>query len=301
MKGDKAFISPIMTNSESIWQFGNNAYGKPATALNILRETVMGREQFDYAFKKYANRWKFKHPAPADLFRTMEDASAIDLDWFWRGWFFTTDNTDIALTNVEPFRVDTKNPEMENAMAKQKMDSDSKNISDIRYEEQTEKMYDEQDPSLRDFYSTYDPLNATILDKEEYESYLAGLSDEERAVLAANKFYYELTFENLGGLVMPIILEFTFEDGTSEVQRIPAEIWKMDYKKVSKVFPFTKKVVEIELDPFLETADTDRSNNYYPSKAETSRFELFQSRTRGAGENPMQRDLRAKEKEGSNR
>ncbi len=301
MKGDKEFISPIMTNSESIWQFGNNAYGKPATALNILRETVMGREQFDYAFKKYANRWKFKHPAPADLFRTMEDASGIDLDWFWRGWFFTTDHTDIALTNVEPFRVNTRNPMVENEMTRKQQAEGPENISDIRYREQTAKMYDEEDPTLQDFYSNYDPLEATVLDKEEYEAYLAGLSDAERAVLAADKYYYELTFENKGGLVMPIILEFTFADGTTEVQRIPAEIWKMDYRKVSKVFPFTKQVTNINLDPFLETADTDRSNNYYPSRAEVNRFDLFQSRSRGGGENPMQRDRRAKEKAGSNR
>lgn len=300
MKGDKAFISPIMTNSESIWQFGNNAYGKPATALNILRETIMGREQFDYAFKKYANRWKFKHPAPADLFRTMEDASGIDLDWFWRGWFFTTDHTDIALTNVQPFRVNTRNPVVENEMEMQQKMEGPENISAIRNRE-IAQTYDEQDPSLRDFYTDYDPLKATVLDTEEYQAYLSGLSDAERAVLDANKYYYELTFENIGGLVMPIIVEFTFSDGTSEVQKIPAEIWRKDYKKVSKVFPFTKAVTNIEIDPFLETADTDRSNNYYPSRAEVSRFDLFQSRSRGAGENPMQRDRRAKEKEGSNR
>ena len=301
MKGDKQYISPIMTNSESIWQFGNNAYGKPATALNILRETVMGREQFDYAFKKYANRWKFKHPAPADLFRTMEDASAIDLDWFWRGWFFTTDHVDIALTSVEPFRVNTKNPDVENAVAKQRQMETERNISSIRNEQEIEQTYDEQDRSLRDFYTDYDPLKATVLDREEYEKYLAGLSEEERAVLKADKYYYELTFENKGGLVMPIILEFTFADGTKEVQKIPAEIWKTDYKKVSKVFPFTKEVTNINLDPFLETADTDRSNNYYPSRSETNRFDLYQGRRRGGGENPMQRDARARERAGSNR
>ncbi|SEQ30268.1 M1 family metallopeptidase [Neolewinella agarilytica] len=301
MKGDKKFISPIMTNSESIWQFGNNAYGKPATGLNILRETIMGREQFDYAFKKYANRWKFKHPAPADLFRTMEDASGIDLDWFWRGWFFTTDHTDIALSSVEPFRVNTRNPMVENEMTKQQMKAREENISTIRNREEIAQTYDEQDRTLRDFYTEYDPLSSTVLDKEEYEQYLKGLNDAERAVLAANKYYYELTFENKGGLVMPIILEFTFADGTTEVQRIPAEIWRKDYKKVSKVFPFTKEVKSINLDPFLETADTDRSNNYYPSQTEVSRFDLYKSRSRGGGENPMQRDRRAKEKEGSNR
>lgn len=299
MKGDKEFISPIMTNSESIWQFGNNAYGKPATGLNILRETILGREQFDYAFKKYSQRWMFKHPAPADLFRTMEDASGTDLDWFWRGWFFTTDHTDIALASVEPFRVNTMNPDVENVVAKERGDDFQRNISSIRNKEEIAKTYDEEDETLRDFYTDYDPLETTILDREEYEKYLKGLSEAERAVLTADKYYYELSFENIGGLVMPIILKFTFADGTSEVQKIPAEIWRKDYKKVSKVFPFTKEVTAIELDPYLETADTDRSNNFYPSKAEASRFDLFQSRSRGGGENPMQRDRRAKEKAAS--
>jgi hypothetical protein len=302
MKGDKAFISPIMTNSESVWQFGNNAYGKPATALNILRETIMGRNQFDYAFKTYANRWKFKHPAPADLFRTMEDASAIDLDWFWRGWFFTTDHTDIALTSVRPFRVNTQNPVTENETTRKMNAAEGENISSIRNREKIAKTYDELDPSLRDFYTDYDPLKSTVLDEDEYQKYLKGLSEAERAVLDADKYYYELSFENKGGLVMPIILEFTFADGTTEVQKIPAEIWKTDYKNVSKVFPFTKPVTNINLDPFLETADTDRSNNYYPSRSEINRFELYQSRSRGAGENPMQRNTRAMkmEKEGAN-
>lgn len=299
MKGDKKFISPIMTNSESIWQFGNNAYGKPATALNILRETVMGRELFDHAFKAYANRWKFKHPAPADFFRTMEDASGVDLDWFWRGWFFTTDHVDIAIKEVKPYRINTKDPMKENMMAKANQEKAPRNISSIR-NEAIEQTYDEQDPSLRDFYTDYDPLATTVIDEEEYERYLKGLSDEEKAVLSANKYYYEIAFENIGGLVMPVIVEFTFADGTTKVEHIPAEIWRKDYKNVTKVFVVEKEVTQITLDPFLETADTDRGNNYFPSQQEMSRFELFQQRQRGGGENPMQRSQRAKEKAGSN-
>ncbi len=299
MKGDKKFISPIMTNSESIWQFGNNAYGKPATALNILRETVMGRELFDHAFKTYANRWKFKHPAPADFFRTMEDASGVDLDWFWRGWFFTTDHVDIAIKEVKPYRINTKDPMKENGMARAAQEKAPRNISSIR-NEAIGKTYDEEDPSLRDFYTDYDPLEATIIDQEEYERYLKDLSDEEKAVLNANKYYYEIAFENIGGLVMPVIVEFTFADGTTKVEHIPAEIWRKDYKNVTKVFVADKEVSQITLDPFLETADTDRNNNYFPSQQEMSRFELFQQRQRTAGENPMQRSQRAKEKAGSN-
>ncbi|THH35534.1 M1 family metallopeptidase [Neolewinella litorea] len=297
MKGDKRYISPIMTNSESIWQFGNNAYGKPATALNILRETIMGREVFDYAFKTYANRWKFKHPAPADLFRTMEDASAVDLDWFWRGWFFTTDNVDIALANVKEFRINSMDPVAENARQRQMEEQAPRNISSIRNEQEIAQTYDEIDTTLRDFYTEYDPLEATVLDKDEYHHYLEGLTEAERSVLQANKYYYELTFKNIGGLVMPIILEFTFADGTKEVQRIPAEIWRMGTEEVSKVFPFEQEVTAIVLDPFLETADTDTSNNYYPSKPAVNRFDLYQSRERGNGENPMQRNRRAEQQE----
>ncbi len=301
MKGDKQYISPIMTNSESIWQFGNNAYGKPATALNILRESVMGREQFDYAFKMYANRWKFKHPAPADLFRTMEDASAIDLDWFWRGWFYSTDNVDIALSSVKPFRINTMNPVAENAKARETQEQGRRNISDIRYAEQADNTYDEIDTTLQDFYSDYDPLQSTVLDEMEYKAYLEGLSDDEQAVLEADKYYYELTFDNVGGLVMPIILEFTFADGTQEVQRIPAEIWRMGTEQITKVFPFEKEVTGIVLDPFLETADTDTSNNYYPSRSAVNRFDLYQRRSQGEGENPMQRNQRAEQQQSGSR
>ncbi len=306
MKGDKNNISPIMTNSESIFQFGNNAYGKPATALNILRETILGRELFDHAFKTYAQRWAFKHPSPADLFRTMEDASGTDLDWFWRGWFYTTDNVDIAIEGVEYFKLDSKNPEVENALAKAERAKAPKRIGSIRNEKEIEKTYDEQDRSLRDFYTEYDPLDFNILDKEDYQNYLKKLSDKEKALLTAGYNYYEVNFKNVGGLPMPIIIQFEFTDGTTEVQKIPAEIWKMDQEQVSKVFVMEKEVKEIMLDPFLETADTDTGNNYYPPRQEQSKFELFKSRRFGrgqtAGENPMQRANRAKAKmkQGSN-
>ncbi|MGB3546384.1 MAG: M1 family metallopeptidase [Saprospiraceae bacterium] len=300
MAGDTKFISPIMTNSESIWQFGNNAYGKPATALNILRETVMGRELFDYSFKHYANQWKFKHPAPADFFRAMENSSATDLDWFWRGWFYTTDHVDIALSDVKVYRLNSKNPDKENALSRGGAEEDRENISAIRNRELIAETYSEQDTTIVDFYTGFDPLAVTSLDREEYEKYRNSLNDEEREVLDSDKTFYELTFKNIGGLVMPIILEFTFDDGTSEVVRIPAEIWRKDYEQVSKVFGFEKPVVEIALDPFLETADTDTNNNYYPSESKASRIDLFKQRDRSSGENLMQRDRRAQERSGSN-
>ena len=287
MKGDKKYISPIMTNSESIWQFGNNAYGKPATALNILRETIMGRELFDYAFKVYANRWMFKHPTPEDFFRTMEDASGVDLDWFWHGWFYTTDCVDISLDGVKYFRLDSQNPEIEKPKRKQERETEDKNISELRNRTEIKQTENEKDPSLNDFYVTYDPLNVTEEDKKRYEKYLGSLTDEERALLNSNYNYYELSFSNMGGLVMPLILEFAFEDGTTEVKRIPAEVWRVNNFEVSKIFWFEKQVTGIRLDPFLETADVDVSNNMWPRKSVPSRFQLYkQSNTLP---NPMQK------------
>ena len=293
MKGDKNNISPIMSNSESIWQFGNNAYGKPATALNVLRETVMGRELFDHAFKTYSKRWMFKHPSPADFFRTMEDASAVDLDWFWRGWFYTTDHVDIALKDVKWMKLDSKNPDVENIAKKEEREQSTITIESIRNKEAIAKTQDEIDRSLVDFYTTYDPLDVNVLDRESYKKYVSGLSAEEKRLLQSGKNYYELTFENIGGLVMPLILEFKFKDGSTVLERIPAEIWKMSTDEITKVFVFDKELAEIELDPYLETADTERENNYFPPKQQINRFELFKQNLR-VQENPMQEDKRAK-------
>ena len=297
MKGDKSGIVPIMTNSESILQFGNNAYGKPATALNILRETIMGRELFDYAFKTYSERWAFKHPTPADFFRTMEDASAVDLDWFWRGWFYTTDHVDISLDQVNWFKVNTGNPEIENPIAKAQQEKNNTFIGDTRNQTLITETLDESDPASIDFYTTYDPFHTSILDKEDYLNNIQNLGEAELDILNANKNYYELQFSNIGGLVMPVILEFEFIDGTKEVVRIPAELWKSNNEQVSKVFVFDNELVRVTLDPFLETADVDRNNNYWPARVEPTRFQLFKDRN--SRENLMQRDRRAKEKSSS--
>ena len=296
MGGDKSRISPIMTNSESIYQFGNNAYGKPATALNILRETIMGRELFDYAFKEYSRRWAFKHPSPADFFRTMEDASGVDLDWFWRGWFYSTDHVDIALDEVKWYQIDTQNPEVEAAFDRGAAAREPADIALIRDEEFIPTSYIEADPTLNDFYTTTDPFMVLELDKVEYEERLAYLSDEEKALLASGKNYYEITFRNEGGLVMPLILQFEYEDGTQEIRRIPAEIWKMSEPTVTKVFMTEQPAAQITLDPMLETADVDMDDNYWPPRPQPTRFELFKSergrRSSGGGENLMQRARR---------
>lgn len=289
MKADPSQLEPIMTNSESIKQFGNNAYGKPATALNILRETVMGRELFDYAFKEYARRWAFKHPSPADFFRTMEDASGVDLDWFWRGWFYTIEPVDVAVSNVIEFDMKKQDPEQEKALAAQK--AAYKDITDTRNLTEIKQTAVEANPNLRDFYSTYDPYAVTSADKAAYQQYLQGLTEDEKAALSAKKFYYQIDFENKGGLLTPIIIEFEYEDGTKEIQRIPAEIWRMNNEKISKVFAMNKKIKSVNIDPLLETADIDTENNSFPRKPKPSRFEVFKQKQPG-NENPMQRKKR---------
>lgn len=294
MIGAKTSDRAIMTNSESIFQFGSNAYGKPATALNILRETIMGRELFDHAFKIYAQRWMFKHPSPEDFFRTMEDASGVDLDWFWRGWFYTTDHCDISIEAIKHYRLDTKNPEVEKPLAKKEYDeSQERNfIGDVRNKTDIPQTMTEKDPKLADFYAKYNRFEVTNIDKQQYERYIARLNDNEKALLKAGWNYYQIDFKNIGGLVMPLILEFTFEDGTTELMRIPAEIWRMDNETVSKIFFFEKRLSNVLLDPFLETADCDLNNNAWPRQISPSKFELFKMdnvdrRGRPMGDNPM--------------
>lgn len=290
MRGDKRFISPIMTNSESIWQFGNNAYGKPATALNILRETVMGRELFDFAFKTYCERWKFKHPTPADLFRTMEDASGVDLDWFWRGWFYSTDYVDISLDYVKHFELNSNNPEIEKAENKKAADSKPQFIGDIRNKESIKQTVNERDTTIDDFYAKRNLYEVDRLDKKEYEEFQAKLTPEQKKLLESKKQFYELAFTNKGGLVSPLVIQAKFADGTDQVIRIPAEIWRMDETTVTKVFIFDQPVVSFQLDPFLETADCDTDNNAYPHISGATRFQLFQQKQ--SNENPMQRQRR---------
>ncbi len=293
MRGDKKGLSPIMTNSESILQFGNNAYGKPATALNILRETIMGRELFDYAFKTYCERWKFKHPTPADFFRTMEDASAVDLDWFWRGWFYSTDNVDVSLEKVRYFQLNTNNPEIEKQALKDKDASKDQFIGDTRNKTLIEKTANENDPTLDDFYKKRNIYEVDALDRLEYDKFKNKLTPDESKLLAENNHFYELTFKNIGGLVTPLIVRFTYSDNTTEVVRIPAEIWVQGQDVVSKVFILNKEVVSVRVDPFLETADTDLNNNSWPIEIEPTRYQLFQQNK--LNENPMQRQKRLEE------
>ncbi len=290
----KEQLEPIMTNSENIIHFGSNAYAKAATGLNILRETIMGRELFDFAFKQYAKRWAFKHPTPDDLFRTLEDASAVDIDWFIRGWYFTIDNVDISVDDVKWYKLNTRNPEIENPILSAQADAAARDIADERNREEGKKFYVEEDKRLQDFYYSYDRFEVTDAARKAYERFNASLSDEERALIGDDKNFYEIDFTNVGGLVMPIIIEWTFADGTKEVDRIPAYIWRKNETNVTKAFMKDKEVVQIRVDPDRETADTNEDNNYWPRVNQPSRFELFKRRGGGArgqstGSNPMQR------------
>ncbi len=278
MKGDKTKMSPIMTNSESIYQFGNNAYGKPATGLNILRETIMGRELFDYAFKEYCRRWAFRHPTPEDFFRSMEDASAVDLDWFWRGWFYTTEHCDMNLKSVREFTINGHDPKVEKALLKAKADAQPADISLTRDKQEGIVPIVDQYPVTRDKYNDDNPYAVTPEDEKKYEEYKKNLTPEEQKLLNETNYFYELTVENIGGLLMPVIFEFTFEDGTKQIERIPAEIWKMSEAIASKVFRFGKKVTNIALDPLLETADVELNNNFWPTRNVPSQFEIFKQK-----------------------
>ena len=292
MRTDKSLQVPIMTNSESLLQFGNNAYGKPATALNILRETVMGRELFDYAFKTYAQRWAYKHPTPADFFRTLEDASAVDLDWFWRGWFYSTDRCDLALESVKAYQVSTKNPQAENARAQQVQAAAAPSVSAQRNAQDLKSTRVDEKPELKDFYNGFDPLAVTAADQQRYAAYQQSLSPAQQQRLGDTQNFYELSLRNIGGLVMPVILQLTYADNSQEIRTLPAEIWRKNNAQVSKVIVTQKPVISFVLDPFQQTADTDLSNNAFPRQPAASRFELFQQQL-PTPPNPMQQAAQA--------
>ncbi len=289
MKGDKKYISPLMTAPDFDLHVGSNAYAKTATGLNILRETILGRELFDFAFKEFARRWMFKHPAPADFFRTMEDATGLDLDWFWRGWFFGTDHVDLAIGNVKWYKVNTGDPELTRSAKNEKENRSRKRfISNIRNKKEIEKTALEKDKSLADFYDKYDPLKVTDDEKKEYKEYLESLSEEQKKLLKAGYNYYEVAFSNIGGMVMPVIVKFEYSDGSEEIKRIPAEIWRKYNDHVTKVFVTKKEVRHITLDPFLETADVDTRNNTWTVKGKPDYFKVEKSK-KSSEKNLMQK------------
>ena len=267
MSGDQDFISPIMSNPENVFQLGPNAYGKPATALNILRETIMGKELFDYAFKTYAQRWMFKHPSPEDFFRTMEDASAVDLDWFWRGWFYSTDVVDIGLKSVKRYHISPNATEEVKEIVK----NYGMTVEDLppmvfMVSEDSEEFSEE--------------LKSNVINSEVLRNYLdENSADFEGKTLP--KFFYEIEFEKPGGIVMPIIVEYEYADGTKEQVTYPVQVWRKNPDSVKKAVTSDKEIIRITIDPNAETADVDLSNNAWPKEEVKSDFDKFKETVKG--------------------
>ncbi len=291
MAQPKDRLEPIMTNSENIVNYFANAYIKPSCALNILRETVMGRDKFDYAFREYCHRWAFKHPTPADFFRTMEDASGVDLDWFWRGWFYSTDAVDISLDSIKWYKVDLENnPERKEITDTIRAKPGRKHIAQMRNIESGVPFAVDEDTTLRDFYYSYKPWQTrdSVL-TEKMWLYDQPFTDKEKKEKFGDNNYYQLYFSNKGGLVMPVILEWTYADGSKEIERIPVEIWRKNENRFTKVFVKNKEVTGIVVDPYKETADINVSNNNWPVKQLPTRFEVFKKHKYEETQNPMQR------------
>ena len=272
---------PIMTQSDSVLRLGPNAYTKPAAALNILRETILGRELFDFAFKEYAQRWKYKRPTPSDFFRTMEEASGVDLDWFWRGWFYSTDHVDISLDKISKLRIDTKNPDIDfNRLRQEELDKPM-SLTDERNKAEGQELWVERFSDITDFYDENDRFTVTNKERNKYNKFLKDLKPWEKTAferaVKEDKNYYVLEFSNKGGLVMPIILDLTFADGSTENQYIPAEIWRRTPKAVNKMIitDKDKELVSVTVDARWETADVDVSNNHYPRQIIPSRIEAY--------------------------
>ncbi|GLB50524.1 M1 family metallopeptidase [Neptunitalea lumnitzerae] len=268
MSGDQDYISPIMSNSENIYKFGSNAYSKPATALNILRQTVMGPELFDHAFKTYAKRWMFKHPTPEDFFRTMEDASAMDLDWYWRGWFYTTEYVDMGVKDVRTFYVSSKPNKEIKDLAKQR---------GIELADLPPLVYLVEEGS-EDFDAALKGKTPTETSQTLNEYVMDNFTPEQRASLKAPKYFYEITFEKPGELPMPLIVEYTYEDGTVETVKYPAQIWRRNDTEVKKVIASDKVLKSVKVDPKKETADIDTANNSWPRETYESDFEKFKNK-----------------------
>ena len=268
MGGNQDFIAPIMTKGLNTYQFGSNAYSKPATGLNMLRETIMGRDLFDYSFREYANRWMFKHPTPEDFFRTMEDASAVDLDWFWRGWFYTTDYTDIGIKDVKKFAV-TNNPNDNGKKLAERYNMDPNSL--VYFIEEGTEGYDEAAKKA-----------VSIDDLPTVKEYIMDnfTPEEQKGMKKAPKYFYQVTFDKPGGLVMPLIVQYEYADGTQEKVTYPVQIWRFNDKEVSRTVASEKEIVAITVDPDLETADIDTSNNSWPREVKDSDFDAFKNKVK---------------------
>ena len=277
---------PIMTQSDSVLKLGPNAYTKPAAALNILREVILGRDLFDFAFKEYSVRWQGKRPTPSDFFRTMEEASGVDLDWFWRGWFYTTDHVDISIDEVYQLRLDTLNPDVDLKRRRQEEADEPSSLFVERNQQEGRKLWVDLNKDIKDFYDKHDRFTPTNTDRNKYTQMLEDLDPREREALERavkeDQNYYVMNFSNIGGLVMPILLELTYTDGKTQELVLPAEIWRRSPKKVSKLLVTDKDKVlkSVVVDAGWETADVNVNNNHYPRQIIPSRIEAFKKEKR---------------------
>jgi hypothetical protein len=274
---------PIMTNSESVVQFGPNAYTKPTAALAVLREAVMGRELFDYSFREYSRRWKFKRPTPSDFFRTMEDASGVDLDWFWRGWFYGTDHVDVEVGAVREYQVSSQDPDIEFPLNREAFARDYPQVvSEQRNRVEGRALRIDRYPELKDQYNTQDEYTVTNKDRNDYQDFRKGLKDWEKEALdravKAGEYIYFVDFRNVGGLPTPLPLTLTWADGTVEKMMVPAEVWRYNTLGVTKLFISPKRLTSVEVDAEHVIADADMSNNAFPRRIQQSRLELFKSK-----------------------
>jgi len=285
-----------MTNSESIFQFGPNAYTKPAIGLMILRETILGRENFDFAFKEFCERWKFKRPEPSDFFRTMEDASGVDLDWFWHGWFYTTDHVDIAVSGIKRYLLDDGDPKKQKLREKEENEKDqTNNLTTERYAD-TPKYVEQHGEDLLDFYDRFNRYAVTEKETEKRDEFLKELDPWELDLLKNKAILQVVTFENKGGLVMPLPLTLHFKDESTEKIQLPAEVWKKDHRKMHKLFVTDQPIIKVTFDKREETADTKTENNTWPQEIDEDYFDLERWDN---GENPMREEKERAEKEKS--
>jgi hypothetical protein len=284
---------PVMTNSESIADLGPNAYGQPTAALNILREQILGRETFDHAFKTYSRRWRFKRPTPSDFFRTLEDASGIDLDWFWRGWFYSVDHVDVSIDEVKWLQLDTRDPEVEKPKKKQEKNELPQTLTKERNDALPKRV--DRFPELKDFYDSFDEATVLPSDKKKFETLIEELKEDEidPALLKTKHNLYVMEFSNVGGLVTPLVLKIDYTDGSTEELKLPAEIWRFNTEKTSKLL-FTKKELKaVTFDPRQELVDTEVENNFWPRRPVKTKFQLYKDEK---APNPM-REITKPEKE----
>jgi hypothetical protein len=218
---------------------------------------------FDYAFRTYANRWKFKHPTPEDFFRTMEDASAVDLDWFFRGWFYSTDFVDIGIKNVKQYYVsETPTADLKDVKVKKGRFGFDKGPFVYLVAGDNAEVNASSKKALKvdDVKPLADYVNQTF-------------TAEEKASLKSPKYFYEVEFNKPGGMIMPILVEITYEDGSKDNYQYPAQIWRKNNDTAKKVYATSKAIKSIQIDPKLMTADIDVTNNAWPKVEEKSKFD----------------------------